>query len=190
MTAELRNKPQQARSRFTLDCITEAAKLVVAEHGYDRITTERVAKRAGVSIGTVYRYFPDRIALLDAIDSGRRVAADVRAERARQDAKWGEQNHPNGTGPDSHPLADFPFAITTGTPVRQVETWTASEIADAAKANCEIAADQTGVTWTDILLEEVFEALAEDDPAKLRTELVQVAAVAQQWVEAIDRRAS
>ncbi|TIH26025.1 NUDIX hydrolase, partial [Subtercola vilae] len=42
--------------------------------------------------------------------------------------------------------------------------------------------------WQDILLEEVFEAFAESDTSKLRTELIQVAAVAQQWVEAIDRR--
>ncbi len=42
--------------------------------------------------------------------------------------------------------------------------------------------------WRDILLEEVFEALAEEEPKELRKELVQVAAVAAQWVEAIDRR--
>ena len=42
-------------------------------------------------------------------------------------------------------------------------------------------------TWADILREEYFEALAETDPARLRVELIQVAAVAVAWVEAIDR---
>jgi hypothetical protein len=41
-----------------------------------------------------------------------------------------------------------------------------------------------------ILREEVYEAFAEEDPAALRTELIQVAAVAATWVDAIDRRAA
>ncbi|WPM94355.1 hypothetical protein VG1_CDS0031 [Arthrobacter phage Cupello] len=45
------------------------------------------------------------------------------------------------------------------------------------------------ITGPNILLEEVFEATAEEDPATLRKELVQVAAVTAQWIEAIDRRA-
>ncbi|HYF53037.1 MAG TPA: hypothetical protein VEA41_02135 [Salinarimonas sp.] len=44
------------------------------------------------------------------------------------------------------------------------------------------------MTYSQILAEEVAEALAESDPMLLRAELVQVAAVAVQWVEAIDRR--
>jgi len=43
-------------------------------------------------------------------------------------------------------------------------------------------------TWEMILLEEVWEALAETDPVKLRAELIQVAAVAVAWVEDIDSR--
>lgn len=95
------------------------------------------------------------------------VLAEVRAERARQDAKFGEQNHPDGTGyPGSEGHADY---------------W---------RQRCQTAfADDAG-TWGHVLLEEVFEALAEADPAQLRTELVQVAAVAVAWAEAIDRRTS
>jgi AcrR family transcriptional regulator len=180
MTLELRNAPQQNRSTATLARITQAAHEVSAEIGYDRFTTADVAVRAGVSIGTVYRYFPDRIGLLDAIDSGRRVAADVRAERARQDAKWGQQNHPDGTGPHDDPLTF-------------VHAWTnpgshAINYATAAKHATDARAHRGTVTWSDILLEEVFEAHAESNPAKLRVELVQIAAVAQQWAEEIDRR--
>jgi hypothetical protein len=45
-------------------------------------------------------------------------------------------------------------------------------------------------TWMHVLIEEVFEALAEEDPAKLRAELVQVAAVCAAWITDIDGRGS
>ena len=45
------------------------------------------------------------------------------------------------------------------------------------------------MTFRPVLLEEVSEALAEDDPARLREELLQVAGVAVLWIEALDRRA-
>ncbi|WP_309080297.1 hypothetical protein [Zhihengliuella sp.] len=102
---------------------------------------------------------------------------DVHAERLRQDAKWGEQNHPDGTGSSSKPLAAMAASGVT-----------ADWLADSATLATDTAAERGVVTWRHILLEEVFEALAESDPAKLRTELIQVAAVATQWAEAIDRR--
>jgi AcrR family transcriptional regulator len=181
MTLELRHTPQQARSESTLAALTAAARVAASTYGYDRFTTADVASISGRSIGTVYRYFPDRLALLDAIDTGRTVAADVRAERARQDTKWGQQNHLDGTGPESEPLAGLGQYVTD---------WTATDWTTAARDSTDARAKLGTVTWTDILLEEVFEALAESDPAKLRAELVQVAAVAQQWAEAIDRRDS
>lgn len=59
---------------------------------------------------------------------------------------------------------------------------------DAAKARCDRHAREGAVTWKDILLEEVFEALAEEDPELLKAELIQVAAVAASWADAIERR--
>jgi hypothetical protein len=93
------------------------------------------------------------------------VLGEVSAERERQDAKFGEQNHPDGTG---------------GPVMRQR--------ADEARAQCQYLAANGGADWRAILLEEVHEALAESAPARLRAELVQVAAVAVAWVGAIDRR--
>ncbi len=101
------------------------------------------------------------------------VLREIVDERCRQYLKWGEQNHPNGTGPHIHPLRGY-GSFESLTKLFQRET------NDKTKSGT--------VTFADILLEEVFEALAETDPAKLRTELIQVAAVAAQWVEAIDRR--
>ena len=63
----LRNEPVQARSAARLSALLDAAAAIVDEIGYERITTAMVAERAGASIGTVYRYFPDRIAVLQAL---------------------------------------------------------------------------------------------------------------------------
>ncbi|MBC7592212.1 MAG: TetR/AcrR family transcriptional regulator [Salinibacterium sp.] len=63
----LRNEPVQARSTARLTALLDAAAAVVHDIGYERLTTAMVAERAGASIGTVYRYFPDRIAVLQAL---------------------------------------------------------------------------------------------------------------------------
>ncbi|CAN5132670.1 TetR family transcriptional regulator [soil metagenome] len=65
----LRNEPVQARSAARLSALLDAAAQIVDEIGYERLTTAMVAERAGASIGTVYRYFPDRIALLQALSA-------------------------------------------------------------------------------------------------------------------------
>jgi len=63
----VRTEPIQERSAARVDALLDAAADVVDEIGFDRLTTAMVAKRAGASIGTVYRYFPDRIVLLQAL---------------------------------------------------------------------------------------------------------------------------
>jgi AcrR family transcriptional regulator len=73
----LRNEPVQARSSARLAGLLDAAAAVIDEIGFERLTTAMVAERAGASIGTVYRYFPDRIAVVEAlaIRSAQRLAA-------------------------------------------------------------------------------------------------------------------
>lgn len=112
------------------------------------------------------------------------VLLEVLRERQRQDAKWGEQNHLNGTGPQSIPLHD----IVRGPANATGDLHYAFGLSLQARSATNRHAEEGKVTWADILLEEVFEALAEDDPPRLRAELIQVAAVATQWVEAIERR--
>jgi AcrR family transcriptional regulator len=65
----LRNKPVQERSQARLEQILDAAREALADPamGRDRFTTADVARISGCSIGTVYRYFPDRIAILDRV---------------------------------------------------------------------------------------------------------------------------
>lgn len=78
----LRNEPIQARSTARLETLLDAAAGIVDEIGFERLTTAMVAERAGASIGTVYRYFPDRIALLQSLASRNleRVLARVTGE--------------------------------------------------------------------------------------------------------------
>lgn len=114
------------------------------------------------------------------------VLGEVQAERRRQDAKWGEQNHPDGTGPETTVLDGIGLRSGNMALARPG----AHSLAYFATLTTNQRAEEGRVGWADILLEEVFEALAEDDATRLRTELIQVAAVATQWVETIDRRAS
>ena len=62
-----RKKPQQRRSRVTIDSLFEATIQVLLANGLDRITTIQIADRAGVSVGSLYQYFPNKNALLAAI---------------------------------------------------------------------------------------------------------------------------
>lgn len=89
----------------------------------------------------------------------------VADEIARQVDLWGEQNHPDGTGlsGDTRRSANF-------------------------KALMKVLASSDQMTWRDILYEEMLEVCDATDPQELKTELIQVAAVAVSWVEAIDRR--
>lgn len=59
-----RREPVQARSRKLVGWILDAAIQVYDEHGYAAGTTTRIAERAGVSVGSLYQYFPDKHAIL------------------------------------------------------------------------------------------------------------------------------
>ena len=64
---EPRKTPVQARSTASVSAILEATIQVLLDGGKDRLTTTRVAARAGVSVGTLYQYFPNKSALLQAV---------------------------------------------------------------------------------------------------------------------------
>ena len=63
---EPRKSPVQARSAASVDAILEATIQILLQVGKERLTTTKVALRAGVSVGTLYQYFPNKSALLKA----------------------------------------------------------------------------------------------------------------------------
>lgn len=96
------------------------------------------------------------------------ILAQIQGERVRQVKKWGAQRHPDGTDPAQY-----------------------GKLLERTRERCEAERAQmvgVGPTWAAIMLEEVMEAFCETDPAKLRAELIQVAAVAAAWVQDIDTR--
>ena len=64
-----RKRPQQARSTELIDAVLAAAIQVLAKEGLRRFTTARVAERAGVSVGSLYQYFPNKAAILFRLQS-------------------------------------------------------------------------------------------------------------------------
>jgi AcrR family transcriptional regulator len=62
-----RKEPRQARSVATVDAILTATARVLVKEGYDHASTNRIAEAAGVSVGSLYQYFPTKEALVAAL---------------------------------------------------------------------------------------------------------------------------
>jgi len=67
-----KKKPKQERSKATFEAIIQATAHIIEEEGLERLSTNRVARVAGVSIGSLYQYFPDKDALVAEV--GRRFS--------------------------------------------------------------------------------------------------------------------
>lgn len=79
-----RKQPRQARALATLDVIFEATIQVLVAEGPQRLTTTRVAERAGVSVGTLYQYFPHKQALFYAVNEHYLAALAEKIENSCQ----------------------------------------------------------------------------------------------------------
>jgi hypothetical protein len=108
----------------------------------------------------------------------RLVLDEVAAERARQEAKWGQCDYPS-VDPDMANALASPERICAfyGVPSESY-----------AKASCQSADARGRCTFAHVAIEELAEALSAPDEGARREELVQLAAVAVKWIEAIDRR--
>lgn len=98
------------------------------------------------------------------------IVDEVWSERLRQIEKRGLQERASGT--DANQWVPFEAA--------------AKAMHDLKEAHPD--GPHGPITWVDILKEEVYEAFAEEDPDKLRVELIQVMAVAASWIQDLDRR--
>lgn len=104
------------------------------------------------------------------------VFEEVMAERARQDARWGVQDHPNVFTPEQPRL-------------RCILSYHDLPATDSARTICDLRHKQGIGSWADIAVEEMCEAVEKgDDDVACREELVQLAAVVVAWIECIDRR--
>ena len=92
------------------------------------------------------------------------IFEEIRAERQRQDEKWGEQNH------------------------QMLDKRVPIEIIKEGADNCRAINESERKSWFSVLREEIYEAFAENEPEKQREELVQVAAVVVAIIECLDRR--
>lgn len=107
------------------------------------------------------------------------VLEDVKAERARQFAAYGTNEEcENGTGPGVMWLQ--PFTLTDAVYI-QKELRRDYEEHDKAVTG-------RSVTWMRLVREEIAEAFTEDNPTRLREELIQVAALCVSWIEKIDAK--
>ncbi|KQW64890.1 TetR/AcrR family transcriptional regulator [Variovorax sp. Root411] len=71
-----RKTPRQERSRATVDAITQAATYILVKRGWDKLTTNAIAERAGVNISSLYQYFPNKQAIVAELE--RRHATQAR----------------------------------------------------------------------------------------------------------------
>ena len=67
MTNKYRKKPIQSRSKVTVDALLEATTHILLKDGVEALTTNHVSERAGVSIGSLYQYFPNKASLIAAL---------------------------------------------------------------------------------------------------------------------------
>jgi len=104
------------------------------------------------------------------------VLVDVDIEMGANLIRWGVQDYPDVSDLQAPGLGE------------QFARDAAADRAQYWKLENGRRDREGALSWDGVLLEETYEALAEADPVKLKAELVQVAAVAAQWIEAIDRR--
>jgi AcrR family transcriptional regulator len=94
MATPRRTRPVQARSKLMVERILAAATQVLASHGYGQMSTNRVAEAAGVSVGSLYRYFSDKDEIFDVLrlrasDAILQRLTGAIAEAARQPPRVG-----------------------------------------------------------------------------------------------------
>lgn len=66
----VRREPRQARSRARVAQILAAADAILSVEGFEALTVRRIAQEAGVPVGSIYQFFPDKAAVVDALAHG------------------------------------------------------------------------------------------------------------------------
>ncbi|MBX3493522.1 MAG: TetR family transcriptional regulator [Parvibaculum sp.] len=141
--AATRRKPTQARALERVERILAAASDLIAETGSDAVKMTEVAERAGVPIGSLYQYFPDKAAILQTL--AERIAERVRAGIAESLA--GVATRDDALARMDRLLADYYALFLTEPVVRDIWSGTQSDkklqeldITDS-RANARVVAD-------------------------------------------------
>lgn len=152
-----RRKPVQARSKQTVERVLAAAAHVFSERGYGA-TTNHVAELAGVSIGSLYQYFPDKDALLVALHH--RHLDEVR-------------RHLLGAGPTEDTDAWVAWLVS------ELITVNSRPVASALWASSRIVSDMLhqSTTLVDELVADASRALPDHDPLHRRAVVVTALAI-------------
>ncbi|MBB4124502.1 TetR/AcrR family transcriptional regulator [Martelella radicis] len=143
--------PRQARAEATVDAIFEATIQLLTRAGADSLTTTRVAERAGVSVGTLYQYFPNKQALIYALNErylealAKRIEATCSAQAGQTapnmlktliDTYWqAKTERPEVTRALYRSVADLDNSALIETFARRVDTATTAMFASACDAD-------------------------------------------------------
>lgn len=134
-----RKTPRQPRARASIDFVLEAAAQVLEATGEAGFNTNAVAARAGVSIGTLYRYFPNKAAILEAL-----ARRETEAHR-RSAIAIARQGHP-GLAPDRAMIRAFVGAFAGRSRARRIAVGAMLAKADHAELAAGFAAVEVGMT--------------------------------------------
>lgn len=143
-----RKRPRQTRTVVTVDAIFEATIQLLLSDGLHRLTTTRVAERAGVSVGTMYQYFPNKLALIYALNErylevlAGKIEATCQAQHgapagqmveALIDTYWrAKTERPEVTRALYRSVAEMDNAALIDTFARRVDTATTAMLASAS----------------------------------------------------------
>jgi AcrR family transcriptional regulator len=92
----LRREPRQARSKARLAQILAAADAILAAEGVEALTVRRIAERAGVPVGSLYQFFPDKGSVLDAVARAYIAEFDAAVDGLVSSAAAGDWSDPVG----------------------------------------------------------------------------------------------
>jgi AcrR family transcriptional regulator len=170
--SEPRKSPVQARSTASVDAILKATVQVLLRVGKEKLTTTRVAARAGVSVGTLYQYFPNKSALL-------RAALRLHAEEILAEVNkvcLAERGQPVEQMAEA--LAVAFLAVKMRDPKKSRALYAVSSDVEGAKI----------VASTAMRVNHTIVALLQSAPEELTTDLQLMATVLQSTISGVKRQ--
>ena len=136
LTPLARKEPTQQRSRERVERMLAAARELIAERGSDAMKMGEIAERAGVSIGSLYQFFPDKSAIIRAL--AERFTAE---NRACIDAELAGVSDEHGLLTAFAGLVDTYYAICLAEPVMR-DIWSGTQV-DKTLRELELADSRT-----------------------------------------------